>query len=160
MIFSKTSEYAIRALGFLAETARGGPVGAGEVGRRTGVPAAYVAKIFQGLARAGILSSERGVKGGYRFRRAPSSVSLFDIVKVTDDLSGSALSGCVMGFRNCSDRRPCALHPAWAAGREGILKALKAASILEASKSMRKRTFRKERRRMLSRPFLSLLKPV
>jgi Rrf2 family protein len=126
-------------------------VGAREVSEKTGVPAAYVAKIFQALARAGIVSSERGKSGGYSFRKDPAAITLYDVVCLTDDLAGSPLSGCVMGLKSCSDADPCPLHPIWARSREEILAKLRRTSISNVSDSMRKSTLTGERRGKLSR---------
>lgn len=151
MIFTKTSEYAIRALSHMARQDQAGPVGVKDVSAQAGVPAAYVAKLFQGLVRSGILRSERGARGGFVFRKDPSSITLYDVVKITDDLAGSTLSGCVMGLKHCSDRKPCALHHVWARSREQITAVMRSTSLTDASTSMDKRTLTLVRRGGLSR---------
>ena len=62
-MLSQTVEYALRATVYLA-TQAGKPATTNEVAARTRVPAAYLAKILQGLSKAGLIRSQRGVGGG------------------------------------------------------------------------------------------------
>jgi Rrf2 family protein len=50
------------------------------------VPAAYLAKHLQAMARAGILGTERGPRGGYRLARPASEITLLEIVEAIDGL--------------------------------------------------------------------------
>ena len=159
MIFSKTSEYALRALSYLAKDGNGQSVRVREVSKKTGVPTAYVAKIFQGLARAGILVSQRGIKGGYGFREKPSSVTVLDVVKATDNLEGSSLGGCIMGLKKCSDKYPCALHPVWGESRDRILKMMESTSIIDAFKLNYRKAFKGIRKNVLSNRIREVLRP-
>lgn len=159
MIFSKTSEYALRALGFVAKSGPIEMVGVKIVSLETGVPPAYVAKIFQGLARAGILQSQRGMNGGYSFRKHPSCVNVLDVVKATDNFSESSLNGCVMGLKACSDKSPCSLHPVWAQSRDRLVKLMQSTPIADAFKSPYKKAFTGIRKGMLSKRIRTVLRP-
>lgn len=55
-----------------------------EIAEETGIPAPYLAKIFQRLADAGIVSSKRGHKGGVMLLREPGSLSLLEIDTAID----------------------------------------------------------------------------
>ena len=68
-MLSKTSEYALRAVLFLARESRDIPVPAGDIATGLDVPANYLSKILHTLSRAGVVSSERGPGGGYRLAR-------------------------------------------------------------------------------------------
>ena len=78
------SPYAIRALTELARTGGAGPVPIGELARRRDIPVQFLEQLFSSLRRAGILSSQRGVKGGYRFARDPSEVTALEVVELLD----------------------------------------------------------------------------
>ncbi len=67
------SPYAVLALAELAQRGQP-PVPIGELARRREVPVQFLEQLFAVLRRAGVISSQRGVKGGYRFARDPSSV--------------------------------------------------------------------------------------
>ena len=73
-MFSQTVEYALRAAVCLAAKA-GEPATTEEVAERTRVPAPYLAKILQGLVRAGLVKSQRGVGGGVTLARDPAAVA-------------------------------------------------------------------------------------
>ena len=55
-----------------------------EVAEARGIPLHFLEQLFAGLRRAGVLQSQRGVKGGYSFRRAPSEVSILEVVETVD----------------------------------------------------------------------------
>ncbi len=71
-----------------------------------GVPAPYLAKQLQALSRAGIVTAQRGVAGGYRLARAPEAISLWDVT--------AAVEGTGPSFRCTEVRRngPCGASPA------------------------------------------------
>src|SRR5689334_20077745 len=118
MIYSKTSEYAIRSLIYFAERADKECVTVRAVSRSTGVPQSYVAKIFQCLTQSGILSSQRGPAGGYTLLIPSKELTLLQVVQVVDDVSKSSFSNCVMGLDKCNDKNPCPLHDVWKSAKE------------------------------------------
>jgi Rrf2 family cysteine metabolism transcriptional repressor len=63
------SPYAVLALAELARNPGTEPVPIGELARRREVPVQFLEQLFAVLRRGGIVSSQRGVKGGYRFAR-------------------------------------------------------------------------------------------
>jgi Rrf2 family cysteine metabolism transcriptional repressor len=87
------SPYAVLALAELARSAGAGPVPIGELARRRDVPVQFLEQLFAVLRRAGVISSQRGVKGGYRFAREPSSVSVLEIVELLDGPLGRDAEG-------------------------------------------------------------------
>jgi Rrf2 family cysteine metabolism transcriptional repressor len=87
------SPYAVLALAELARSAGAGPVPIGELARRREVPVQFLEQLFAVLRRAGVISSQRGVKGGYRFAREPSSVTVLEIVELLDGPLGRDAQG-------------------------------------------------------------------
>ena len=87
------SPYAVLALAELGRSAGAGPVPIGELARRRDVPVQFLEQLFATLRRAGIISSQRGVKGGYRFAREPASVSVLEIVELLDGPLGRDAEG-------------------------------------------------------------------
>jgi Rrf2 family transcriptional regulator, cysteine metabolism repressor len=87
------SPYAVLALAELARNNSGDPVPIGELARRREVPVQFLEQLFAVLRRAGILSSQRGVKGGYRFAREPAKVSVLEIVELLDGPVGRDAKG-------------------------------------------------------------------
>jgi Rrf2 family transcriptional regulator, cysteine metabolism repressor len=87
------SPYAIVALAELGRSSGAGPVPIGELARRRDVPVQFLEQLFAVLRRAGILTSQRGVKGGYRFARDPSSVTVLEVVELLDGPLGRDAKG-------------------------------------------------------------------
>jgi Rrf2 family transcriptional regulator, cysteine metabolism repressor len=87
------SPYALRALVELARLGGGGPVPIGELARRRDIPVQFLEQLFAVLRRAGILKSQRGVKGGYSFARDPSEVTVIEIVELLDGPVGAGSEG-------------------------------------------------------------------
>lgn len=110
-MLSKTSEYALRAVLFLARESRDIPVPAGDIAAGLDVPANYLSKILHALSRAGVVSSERGPGGGYRLARPADTMSLADVVGAFDPISPG--SRCLLGRARCHDDQPCAAHARW-----------------------------------------------
>ena len=83
------SPYAVRALTELARAGNSGPVPIGELARRRDIPVQFLEQLFAALRRAGILKSQRGVKGGYSFAREPSEVTVLEVVELLDGPLGA-----------------------------------------------------------------------
>ena len=87
MFRTKASTYAMLAVIEIARRQQQegvADVQAGEIARCLKLPAAYAAKVLTQLARANILHSDRGPRGGFRLTRAPDSIALLDIVEAID----------------------------------------------------------------------------
>jgi len=87
------SPYAVLALAELGRSAGSGPVPIGELARKRDVPVQFLEQLFAALRRAGVISSQRGVKVGYQFAREPSSVSVLEIVELLDGPLGRDSEG-------------------------------------------------------------------
>jgi Rrf2 family transcriptional regulator, cysteine metabolism repressor len=87
------SPYAVLALAELGRSAGSDPVPIGELARRREVPVQFLEQLFAVLRRAGVISSQRGVKGGYRFAREPSSVTVLEVVELLDGPLGRDAEG-------------------------------------------------------------------
>ena len=83
------SPYAVRALTELARTGGTEPVPIGELARRRDIPVQFLEQLFAVLRRAGVLNSQRGVKGGYSFARPPSEISVLEVVELLDGPLGA-----------------------------------------------------------------------
>ncbi len=87
------SPYAVLALAELGRSAGAGPVPIGELARRRDVPVQFLEQLFASLRRAGIIASQRGVKGGYRFAREPATITVLEIVELLDGPLGRDSQG-------------------------------------------------------------------
>ena len=86
------SPYALRALAELGRSGKG-PVPIGELARRRDIPVQFLEQLFAVMRRAGILKSQRGVKGGYSFAREPATITVLEIVELLDGALGRDAEG-------------------------------------------------------------------
>jgi len=93
-VISITSKapYALRALTELGRSGDG-PVPIGELARRREIPAQFLEQLFAVLRRAGLLRSQRGVKGGYAFARPPEDITVLELVELLDGPLGQGSDG-------------------------------------------------------------------
>jgi Rrf2 family protein len=87
------SPYAVTALAELGRSGGSGPVPIGELAKRREMPVQFLEQLFAVLRRAGVVSSQRGVKGGYRFARDPSEITVLEIVELLDGPLGRDAEG-------------------------------------------------------------------
>ena len=84
LVITSKSPYAVRALSELARRGDAAPVPIGDLARARDIPVQFLEGLFATLRRAGILQSQRGVKGGYTFARPPSEVTLLEVVDLLE----------------------------------------------------------------------------
>ncbi|WP_259315904.1 RrF2 family transcriptional regulator [Capillimicrobium parvum] len=78
------SPYALQALTELARSDGDAPVPIAELARRRAIPVQFLEQLFAILRRAGLLRSQRGVKGGYLFARLPREITVLEVVELLD----------------------------------------------------------------------------
>ena len=84
LVITTKSPYAVRALAELARRGNAAPVPIGEIARARDIPVQFLEGLFATLRRAGILQSQRGVKGGYTFARQPGDVTVLEVVELLE----------------------------------------------------------------------------
>ncbi|MBA4016875.1 MAG: transcriptional regulator [Pirellula sp.] len=105
-MFSQTVEYALRAIVYLA----GDPDAArtsGQISEITKVPQAYLSKVLKGLSESGLLSSQRGVGGGFILARKPTELTILEVVNAVDPIR--RIRTCPLGISTHGSRL-CPLH--------------------------------------------------
>lgn len=108
-MFSKTCEYAIRAMIFIAQQSKkGNKVGIKEIVKGIECPEYFIAKILQNLSRKSLVLSTKGPNGGFYMDEKTMSNSLADIVQAID--GDKIFYGCGLGLKQCSEAKPCPIH--------------------------------------------------
>jgi Rrf2 family protein len=87
------SPYAVRALVELHRFGDADPVPIGEIARRGEIPAQFLEQLFAALRRAGLLRSQRGVKGGYSFAKPAAQITVLEVVELLDGPLGADAPG-------------------------------------------------------------------
>ncbi len=109
MVFSKFSEYAIRALVYLAvNSSPARRFGTKKIAEDLGFPEHYLGKVLQQLARNNIISSAKGPNGGFCVDDGAMEITLLKIIESIDGLS--FFSTCGLGLHECNDDKPCPIH--------------------------------------------------
>jgi len=136
-MFSKTCEYAIRAMIFVAQQSKSDVrVGVKEIAKGIGSPEHFIAKILQDLSRKGLVLSLKGPTGGFYLDNKTLKCTLADIVKAID--GDKLFSGCGLGLEYCSDAKPCPLHHEFKKIREDIYKTLQSTKLGEFNDQLAK----------------------
>ena len=112
-MLSRTAEYALRTVLYLADRREDRLVGAYELAKVLGVPRNYLSKTLHRLTQEGILASARGKGGGFRLGADPARLTLLEVVEPFDAVS--AERRCLLGRPACDDRNPCPAHHRWKA---------------------------------------------
>ncbi|HRO41568.1 MAG TPA: Rrf2 family transcriptional regulator [Flavipsychrobacter sp.] len=120
-MFSKACEYGIRATVYIAaETVNGSKVGIDEICAHIEAPKHFTAKILQVLTRHEIVSSQKGVNGGFYIDPQQQRMPIKLIVEAID--GNKLFIGCGLGLKQCSEERPCPLHHQFVGIREALNK--------------------------------------
>lgn len=105
-MISQTAEYALRAIVFLAAHPEQAQT-AEDIAAGTRVPVGYLAKIMRHLARAGLVSSQRGLHGGFALKRRSADYTVYDVVQAVDPIH--RIATCPAGIEDHGDQL-CVLH--------------------------------------------------
>ncbi len=125
-MFSQTVEYAMRAMLHLAASS-GTPQPAGDIAARTSVPHGYLSKVMRELVRAGLVSSQRGPRGGFVLARTPGEITMLDIVQIFDPLE--RITRCPLGKPAHSVL--CPMHARLDAAIANVQNELRATTLLD-----------------------------
>ena len=129
MIYHRSAQLALRASLLLALEPKGAVRRVGEIADELGVPRTYLAKVLQGLTRAGLLNAVRGPGGGVCLARPPREIHLWDVLSAIEPVR--EFERCFLGLGQCNDQQPCPLHEAWGPIRSNILAMLQTKSLWE-----------------------------
>lgn len=117
-MLSQTSRYALHLLGALM--ARSGErLGTRELATMTGVPANYLSKILNQLAKRGIVDSQKGWGGGFTIVPTALGMPIKEVLAVFEGDARAVPRDCAFGLAACDGDHPCPLHSDWERIRDG-----------------------------------------
>lgn len=140
MLISRTSQYAIQSLIYIATQEQGTPILSREVAERMQVPAAYLAKIMQVLCKGGLVTSFRGRLGGFCLREGADKIDLMRILLITE--GPEFTKDCLLGLKVCSDETACPMHVKWKPIKEEIIALLNSQTLETLSDAVRSGKYR------------------
>jgi Rrf2 family protein len=132
MIYSRSSEYAIRGCVHLAALSPGEYAMVKNIAAEAGIPAHFLAKILQDL-----------VRDGFRLSQPAEEISMLRIIEAVD--GAGRYERCIGGSPECNDRAPCGMHDSWKTLRSSIIDYLGGTSIADLARALG------EKRRLLAR---------
>ena len=141
MVFSRTAEYATRAMTYLALQPPGKLTGAREIAEAERIPSPFLWKILQQLARRKLIRSFKGQRGGYELARPPEQITLHTVVVSTD--GEELLRDCVLGMERCDEAHPCPLHESWKSIRTQLAALLEQTTLADLARTAQRTSRRK-----------------
>lgn len=109
MEITRETDYAIRCVLYLS--GKEDTIMVDEISRAMSIPKSFLAKILQKLTKACIVTSFRGVKGGFRLARKPQQISLLDVIEAIE--GPTAMNRCALDASVCDFSSVCTVHPVW-----------------------------------------------
>lgn len=107
MQITRAGEYGVLGLLNLVRRGSGATAMIDEVSREEAIPPSFLGKIFQSLARAGLVRSVRGAGGGFRLLRAAERISVLEVIEAVQ--GPIVLQRCLGETDDCSHLPACPL---------------------------------------------------
>ena len=128
MFISKTSEYALRILTYMAlniET----QYSAQSLFEELEIPKRYLMRLLTDLSKSGFINATRGRSGGYVFARPIDTIYFSEIIDSVEDIQ--SFEGCVLGNAVCPVEKPCAMHQIWEKPKQAFLETIKTTTLAD-----------------------------
>jgi Rrf2 family protein len=137
-MLNKKTQYAFKALEYLAEHRGEGPVLISEIAEKKHIPLKFLENILLELKKDGVLDSKKGKGGGYFLKLPPSKIPLARIIRKID--GPIAMLPCVSlyFYERCKDcdEQNCGLHDVMILVRDANLKILEKKTVADLTKKV------------------------
>lgn len=134
-MFSKSCEYAIKAMIFVAQKSKDElRVGVKEIATGIDAPEHFIAKILQDLGKKKLIYSIKGPNGGFYMDKKNLKSSIADIVKAID--GDGIYKDCVIGLKACSEKNPCPVHFEYKEIKKHLIKLLEENTIADFNEKL------------------------
>ena len=111
MQITRSGEYGLRGLLFLAKQPAERVSLVSEISKDQNIPETFLAKIFQRLSKAGLLRSIRGAKGGFSLGKPANEITMREIIEALE--GPIALNRCLLKEGECAEEKSCPMHLVW-----------------------------------------------
>ena len=130
-MFSKTCEYGLRAVIFIAQKSNlDTKLSIAAISEAINSPQPFTAKILQQLTKNKIVKSIKGPNGGFFIdKKDLKNITLSNIVQVLD--GDTIYTGCGLGLHQCNENKPCPVHFKFIDIRNDLRKMLESTTLLE-----------------------------
>lgn len=136
-MFSRACEYGIRATVYVANQSKQNKRAIlKDIAKEIDSPEAFTAKILQQLAKSSIVTSVKGINGGFEI--APQKMSNLKLSDVVLAIDGNGIyTNCAFGLKDCSEEFPCPVHHKFKPIKANIRLMLEKTSVFEMSESLK-----------------------
>ena len=136
-MLSNTSKYGIRAVIYLALNAgMEKKIGIKQISKDLNIPAPFLGKILQTLARKKVLSSIKGPHGGFSLGRDAKDITLLDVVENIDGLD--TFNNCLIGVKSCTEGHThCPTHHKYGPIRQQLYDLFKNETIAQLAEELK-----------------------
>jgi len=134
MELTRAADYALRGILYLSLQPQDSICIISEIASKMDIPEGFLARIFQIMAKTGIIRYHRGKRGGFSLSRPPKQIAMKDVIEA---LEGPIhLNRCLSDFSDCTLEAHCSIHEVWVEIQNNVL------AILEKTdfESLAKRT--------------------
>jgi len=135
MRLTRGADYGARGIIHLAKMPLSAVVLVSRIASAEQLPESYLAKIFQDLAKEGIVRSHRGAKGGFSLARPPGQITLRQIVEAIE--GPIALLRCLAPWEGCDRMDVCPLYPVIANAQDQLMAVLDATTLEDLARAGR-----------------------
>lgn len=127
---STKSRYATRMLAYLASTSTKKPANTSDIAEAEGISKDYVEQILTRLRTSGIVTSHRGINGGFSLARDPKDISILEVVEKTE--GPISIAPCIK--EECNRSSQCATQKIWDAANKCLEKTLASYTVEDLSR--------------------------
>jgi len=135
MKLTRGGEYGIRGVMYLAQHDDGKVSMLSTIAKAQDVPPRFLAKIFQALAKAGVVKSHRGAKGGFSLGRPASEITMKDVIEAIE--GPICLNLCLITEGECSRDKICPAHAIWEEAQGKMMDVLSRANFADLAQAER-----------------------
>lgn len=135
-MLSNSAKYALKAVLYLAvHSSEDHKIMAKDIAKPINVPQAYIAKLLQELSKQQIISSTRGINGGFYITESNLKQPIIQIIYAID--GGYKMNSCLLSLENCNEQVPCPLHHIVDPMRSQLIQSLKTKTIEELAEEIK-----------------------
>ena len=132
MKLGRESEYAVKGLLALAKKPFGTTMLLRDIAVSGKIPESFLSKIFQKLARAGVLQSSRGAVRGYALARRAKDIKVKDVFLAIE--GPELFDRCIFWSDRCADSDPCPMHFRWKRVRQQAAEMMERTTLAEIAR--------------------------
>jgi Rrf2 family protein len=132
MELTRAADYALRGVLYLSMQPQDSLSVISEIAEKMEIPEGFLARIFQILAKSGIIRSHRGKKGGFSLARPPEQIAMKQVIEAME--GPIHLNRCLNGFGQCGREHLCPLHEVWEQIQQQVVATLEETNFAELAK--------------------------